>query len=214
MGDDGHLALSDFGLAKDFGNFSLDDVSMRTASFVGSPFYVAPDVLKQKQYTYVIDYWSFGILVFRMLVGRPPFLGRSMKEVFDNILYQELRFSQSNPIDEVAMDIISKLLKKEPAQRLQKDPARAHEFWTSGDHPIVWDDVLAKKGGMPEGWQPPEQLNLEQLAAEASQGAGSPDSPRAVTNTPANQGPLAKDDQELFAGFTYQEEGSPVAAEK
>ena len=93
MGADGHPCLSDFGLSKDFGAFSLDD-DARTASFVGSPFYVAPDVLRQKQYTSAIDWWSFGILLFRMLVSRPPFLGRSMKEVFHNIMYQELRFSQ------------------------------------------------------------------------------------------------------------------------
>ena len=74
MGADGHPCLSDFGLSKDFGQFSLDDES-RTASFVGSPYYVAPDVLRQKQYTSAIDWWSFGILLFRMLVSRPPFLG-------------------------------------------------------------------------------------------------------------------------------------------
>ena len=129
MGADGHPCLSDFGLSKDFGAYSLDD-DARTASFVGSPYYVAPDVLRQKQYTSAIDWWSFGILLFRMLVSRPPFLGMStfwfwlcnkrccgvcccfysllsfsppppshnagssMKQVFDNILYQELRFSQ------------------------------------------------------------------------------------------------------------------------
>eukprot|EP01062_Namystynia_karyoxenos_P069685 TRINITY_DN65160_c0_g1_i1.p1 TRINITY_DN65160_c0_g1~~TRINITY_DN65160_c0_g1_i1.p1 ORF type:complete len:395 (+),score=146.53 TRINITY_DN65160_c0_g1_i1:89-1186(+) len=195
MSADGHPALSDFGLSKDFGEFSLDDVDQRTASFVGSPFYVAPDVLKQKQYTNVIDYWSYGVLLFRMLVGRPPFLGRSMKEVFDNILYQELRFSQSNPIDKVAEDIIARLLHKDPAKRFKGDPVKQHEFWKA----INWDAVYAKKV-QPEGWVPPQPLDVDTLVAKAESGA---DSPRVISQTPAGQGPLQATDQELFDGFTY-----------
>lgn len=206
MSRDGHPSLSDFGLSKDFGE--EQDIEQRTASFVGSPFYVAPDVLKQKQYTNIIDYWSFGILVFRMLVGRPPFLGRSMKEVFDNILYQELRFSQSNPIDKVSEDLIGKLLRKDPAKRLKGSAVKSHEFWSG----MNWEDVKNKKSGVPEGWVMPPELNVEELMAKAE--AGSPqDSPRVISSTPAGQGPLQQTDQELFQGFTYNA-ASPMAGDE
>eukprot|EP01065_Artemidia_motanka_P041140 TRINITY_DN5279_c7_g1_i1.p1 TRINITY_DN5279_c7_g1~~TRINITY_DN5279_c7_g1_i1.p1 ORF type:complete len:380 (+),score=138.10 TRINITY_DN5279_c7_g1_i1:79-1218(+) len=207
MSRDGHTSLSDFGLSKDFGEFSAcDDIEQRTASFVGSPFYVAPDVLKQKQYTNVIDYWSFGILLFRMLVGRPPFLGKGMKDVFDNILYAELRFSQSNPIDKVSEDIIARLLQKDPAKRMKGEAVKQHEFWRS----VRWEDVLDKKT-QPDGWVAPPPLDIESLVARAE--SGSPhDSPRVIAATPAGQGPLQQTDQELFQGFTYSA-SNPMEAE-
>eukprot|EP01064_Diplonema_japonicum_P021170 TRINITY_DN30718_c0_g1_i1.p1 TRINITY_DN30718_c0_g1~~TRINITY_DN30718_c0_g1_i1.p1 ORF type:complete len:393 (+),score=82.70 TRINITY_DN30718_c0_g1_i1:82-1260(+) len=199
MGGDGHPCLSDFGLSKDFGAFSLDD-DARTASFVGSPFYVAPDVLRQKQYTSAIDYWSFGILLFRMLVSRPPFLGRSMKEVFDNILYQELRFSQSNPISADAMDLIAKLLVKEPTKRAKGEQVKKHKFWEG----LNWDLVYQKKIA-PEGWVAPAPLQVEG-ADDPAATPGAPSaavSAQAIAATPANQGPLANSEQQLFDGFTF-----------
>ncbi|KAJ9441097.1 RAC family serine/threonine-protein kinase-like protein [Diplonema papillatum] len=194
MGADGHPCLSDFGLSKDFGAFSLDDDS-RTASFVGSPFYVAPDVLRQKQYTSAIDWWSFGILLFRMLVSRPPFLGRSMKEVFDNILYQELRFSQSNPISPEAMDLISKLLVKDPVKRAKGDVVKKHKYWDGLD----WDVVYSKKVA-PDGWVPPAPLQIDEPDASPSSSAVNA---QAIAATPANQGPLGHSEQKLFDGFTF-----------
>lgn len=94
---EGHCAIADFGLSKDFYKEGEDvtDKDLRANSFVGSPFYVAPDVLRQREYTNAVDFWSFGILLYRMLCGRTPFNGKSMKEVFDNILYSDLRFPSS-----------------------------------------------------------------------------------------------------------------------
>ena len=87
MSRDGHLVLADFGLSKDFGENAGKDGQPNTAqSFVGSPFYVSPDVLRQQKYDKSVDFWSFGILIYRMLYGRTPFTGRTMKEVFDAIL--------------------------------------------------------------------------------------------------------------------------------
>eukprot|EP01063_Lacrimia_lanifica_P004781 TRINITY_DN1271_c2_g1_i1.p1 TRINITY_DN1271_c2_g1~~TRINITY_DN1271_c2_g1_i1.p1 ORF type:complete len:389 (+),score=183.45 TRINITY_DN1271_c2_g1_i1:106-1272(+) len=205
MGEDGHPCLSDFGLAKDFGSYSLDD-DARTASFVGSPFYVAPDVLRQKQYTSAIDWWSFGILLFRMLVSRPPFLGRSMKEVFDNILYQELRFSQSNPISSDAMDLITKLLVKDPAKRAKGDTVKKHKYWDG----LNWETVYAKKH-QPEGWTPLPPLQLDDIVQEQTtdskgQTTNVQANAAAVAATPANQGPLGNSEQQLFQGFTFTAE--------
>eukprot|EP00759_Apiculatamorpha_spiralis_P040312 PhF_6_TR38931/c0_g1_i1/m.58243 len=132
MSSDGHAVLADFGLSKDFFKEELqpgDDADMRTCSFVGSPFYVAPDVLKQKQYTHTIDYWSFGILVYRMLVGKVPFVGRNMKEVFDAILNQELRFSSTIVLPPDAKDFITKLLNKDGAKRISGKAVRDHPFF-------------------------------------------------------------------------------------
>eukprot|EP01062_Namystynia_karyoxenos_P007068 TRINITY_DN1248_c0_g1_i2.p1 TRINITY_DN1248_c0_g1~~TRINITY_DN1248_c0_g1_i2.p1 ORF type:complete len:407 (+),score=130.80 TRINITY_DN1248_c0_g1_i2:235-1455(+) len=213
LGSDGHPCLTDFGLAKDFGAFDLSSDD-RTASFVGSPFYVAPDVLRQRQYNNSVDYWSFGVLLFRMMVGRPPFLGRSMQDVFQNILYQELRFSQSNPIDEQAMSMIGQLLEKDPAKRATGEVVKRHPFWSGLD----WD-LVYEKHYTPAGWQPPDDQDVAAdaassapVAAEPGQArAGSAESPMGIAATPAGQGPLGHAAQELFAGFTFTASGAGLS---
>ncbi|KAG8346643.1 hypothetical protein TRVL_02527 [Trypanosoma vivax] len=78
---DGHCVLADFGLSKDFYSDKEDSdttaKNMRANSFVGSPFYVAPDVLRQSEYTNSVDFWSFGVLLYRMLCGARLSMGRA-----------------------------------------------------------------------------------------------------------------------------------------
>jgi serine/threonine protein kinase len=67
---EGHLKLIDFGLSKITG----EDSKSNTKSVVGTPNYIAPEVLLKKVHTNMIDWWSFGIIVFEMLTGHLPFL--------------------------------------------------------------------------------------------------------------------------------------------
>lgn len=201
LGADGHCALADFGLSKDFHKDGVDvsNPEMRATSFVGSPFYVAPDVLKQKEYTLAVDYWSFGILLYRMLCGRAPFNGKSMKEVFDNILYSDLRFPSSVPVAPEAKDLISRLLTKDAAKRIRGAEVRNHPYWTG----LSWDDLLQKKI-RPPNWTPlptPEEM----LAAKQQNPPANPVSskqPAQVVNTPAQSTQLAPNQQQLFGGFS------------
>lgn len=199
---DGHCALADFGLSKDLykeGAENSDD-NMRANSFVGSPFYVAPDVLKQKEYTQAIDFWSFGILLYRMLCGRAPFNGKSMKEVFDNILYSDLRFPSSVPVAPEAKDLISRLLTKDAAKRIKGPEVRAHPYWNG----LNWDDLMQKKIKAPNWIQLPtveellaaKQANPEKFAAVSSK------QPAQVVNTPATATQLQPNQQQLFGGFS------------
>lgn len=197
---EGHCALADFGLSKDFhkdGAELPDD--MRATSFVGSPFYVAPDVLKQKEYTQAVDFWSFGILLYRMLCGRAPFNGKTMKEVFDNILYSDLRFPSSVPVAPEAKDLISRLLTKDAAKRIKGPEVRAHPYWSG----LNWDDLLQKKLKNPN-WAPlpgpEEMLRNKQLNPPAN--PVSSKQPTQVVNTPAQSTQLAPNQQQLFGGFS------------
>jgi len=95
LGSNSHACLSDFGLSKDF--VDCGDGQDRANSFVGSPFYVSPDVLRQKKYGKEVDWWSFGILLFRMLAGAVPFKGSNIRAVFDSILHGSLHFSRTRP---------------------------------------------------------------------------------------------------------------------
>lgn len=54
-------------------------------SVVGSPDYMAPEVLRAKPYTFSVDYWSLGCILFEFLSGFPPFSGGSPEETWTNL---------------------------------------------------------------------------------------------------------------------------------
>ena len=67
MGEDGYICLTDFGLAK-----KLDE-GEATRTFCGTPDYLAPEIIKEKAYSFPVDWWALGILTYEMTVGFPPF---------------------------------------------------------------------------------------------------------------------------------------------
>jgi serine/threonine protein kinase len=65
----GNVIMTDFGLSKE----GLSAADSRTATFCGTPEYLAPEIIKGEDYTKAIDWWSVGTLVYEMLTGLPPF---------------------------------------------------------------------------------------------------------------------------------------------
>jgi len=55
-------------------------------SFVGSPHYMAPEILRKQGYAQLVDWWSIGCILYEMLVGFPPFGGDTPQDVFNTIL--------------------------------------------------------------------------------------------------------------------------------
>lgn len=54
-------------------------------SIVGSPDYMAPEVLKGEEYDFTVDYWSLGCMLFEALSGYPPFAGATVEETWQNL---------------------------------------------------------------------------------------------------------------------------------
>lgn len=78
--DDAEPKLIDFGLANKFDTTKL----RRLKSFVGTPMYMAPEVI-QGRYDEKCDIWSLGVLLFTLLSGHRPFHGETKEELYDNI---------------------------------------------------------------------------------------------------------------------------------
>lgn len=86
---------------------------------VGSPFYIAPEVLAGS-YNQAADVWSAGVILYILLSGMPPFWGKTKSRIFDAVRTADLRFP-SDPWDRItgsAKDLIRAMLCKDPSQRL------------------------------------------------------------------------------------------------
>jgi serine/threonine protein kinase len=106
--EQGHLKVTDFAMAK---------IGVtQTHSFCGTKCYFAPEVIQKKGHDHMVDYWALGCITFEMFVGRPPFYHSNQKILFDTILNGG--FNQDLIEDADALDFLTKLLQKDPKNRL------------------------------------------------------------------------------------------------
>jgi len=123
--ENAEIKIIDFGLSK---KFSKQETDMTT--IVGTPFYVAPEVLSGR-YGTQCDLWSCGVILYVLLCGYPPFDGDSNKDIFRAILKANLEFDEDewSHISEEAKDLICKLLHKDPKKRIKVDQALKHPWF-------------------------------------------------------------------------------------
>uniref|UniRef100_A0A665W5B3 Ribosomal protein S6 kinase beta-2 n=1 Tax=Echeneis naucrates TaxID=173247 RepID=A0A665W5B3_ECHNA len=184
----GHIKLTDFGLCKE----SIHDGTV-THTFCGTIEYMAPEILTRSGHNRAVDWWSLGALMYDMMTGSPPFTAENRKKTIDKILKCKLNLPPYLTID--ARDLIKKLLKKNPAQRLGSSKAdsmdiQKHPFFRH----INWDDLVNKRVEPP--YKP--QLHSDEDVSQFDT--------RFTRQTPVD----SPDDSSLgpsaelaFAGFTY-----------
>lgn len=94
---DGHLALTDFGLAKDFSSNTFESSSSpleqsRVRTICGTVEYMAPEMIARKGYGKAADFWSLGCIAYEMMSGNPPFESKKgTKDLFRKILNERVR---------------------------------------------------------------------------------------------------------------------------
>jgi serine/threonine protein kinase/tetratricopeptide (TPR) repeat protein len=114
LAPDGTPRLTDFGIAR-----AADQMQITTGQFVGTPVYVAPEVVQGKPSDERADSWSFGVLLWEMLTGTPPFLGEQLISTLNAILQSPLPdIRESVPeIPESLASLLTHLLQKNPDHR-------------------------------------------------------------------------------------------------
>ena len=110
-------------------------------STVGTPDYIAPEVIRQKGYGQEIDWWSLGVIMFEMMIGYPPFFSESSTETCKKILdwKNTLNIRPEANISKEAEDILRKLI-NDPESRLGAngaDEIKAHPFFKG----IKWNHI-------------------------------------------------------------------------
>lgn len=126
-GSFGEVKIIDFGLSK-----LTHDPSVHTMrSLVGTPYYVAPEVLGG-EYGRECDCWSLGVIMYAVLSGCLPFYGSTTQEVFDRIKHTEVSFDydEFRGISLSARDLIRNLLCKDKDLRYSCAQALAHPWFT------------------------------------------------------------------------------------
>jgi calcium-dependent protein kinase len=123
--EEAELKLIDFGLSnKSFSNVS----GFKMTSLVGTPFYLAPEILQGK-YDIKCDLWSLGVTMHFMLVGDYPFKGRTNDEVFSKISSAtEANMNLLEGVSPHACDLLKKLLVKNPQFRIGASEALIHPW--------------------------------------------------------------------------------------
>ena len=126
----------------DFGTARIFDKSKNPQSIVGSSYYIAPEVLRQK-YNKECDLWSVGVILYMFIVGHAPFDGVDDDEITDNIqkgVYRKDDKRWKKASKEVK-DLIQKLLVYQPKKRLTALQALKHPWFKITDSNILYDNV-------------------------------------------------------------------------
>ncbi|KAJ1536816.1 Serine/threonine kinase [Nowakowskiella sp. JEL0078] len=187
MGPDGHIKVADYGICKD--NMGPGST---TRTFCGTPDYMAPEILMNYRYSKVVDWWSFGVLIFVMLIGKYPFPGEDEHEILDAILEDAIQYPTNMPRD--TLSLLQQLLNKNPAKRLgsknDAEDIKRHIYFNNCD----WDSFVRKEVDppfVPELKHPKDVSNFDKEFTRE----------KAVL-TPI-QSTLKQNEQEEFHGFSY-----------
>lgn len=139
--EDGHLALTDFGLTKHLRKGEI------TRTFCGTPEYVAPEMIKECGHDKNVDWWSTGILCYELVIGAPPFYAQSINQMYHKIQHGKLSWKKSQvQLSEEIMSLVSLLLDRNPFTRLGNgegdvNQVLSHPFFDGLDI----DDVMQKR---------------------------------------------------------------------
>lgn len=196
---EGHIKLTDYGMCKE--GIRPGDT---TSTFCGTPNYIAPEILRGEDYSFSVDWWALGVLLYEMLAGRSPFdiVGASENPdqntedyLFHVILEKTIRIPRSLSVK--ATSVLKGFLNKNPADRLgcRRETGFVdiihHPFFKSVD----WEMLERKQVAPPYVPRLDSDRDLAHFPPEFT------DEP--VQLTPDDPSIIDRIDQSEFEGFEY-----------
>ena len=158
LGDNMRAKLTDFG----WSNYMQGDFKRTTVC--GTPIYLAPEMINNTGHDEKVDIWCIGVLLFELITGQQPWQGSDVQTVKYNI--SRLKINWPKQMDRNAADLISKILRYNPEERISLRNMLMHPFFTnyfpnavsclkrpdntqykvfvvSKDHPLTWNPVYS-----------------------------------------------------------------------
>ena len=147
--EDGYIKLCDFGASVKIRG------TEKETNFAGSPEYASPEMVTFEGHSFMTDWWSFGILLYELLYGVTPFYNIDKNRMFDLITTGSISYPKfiqiegedtlrNSKVSEDAKKLISKLLEKNPGDRLGRkglEEIKKHPFFSG----ISFEDLKKKK---------------------------------------------------------------------
>ena len=158
LGDGLVAKLTDFG----WSNYMQEGEKRTTVC--GTPIYLAPEILEEKPHDEAVDLWCIGVLLFELVTANPPFRGDDLESLKANILSLKIHWPKDINVD--AKNLIIKILKLDPKQRLPLEEMIKHRFITKftpdapkrlikPDEGIKYEPFIVSKFD-PKTWVPKE----------------------------------------------------------
>ena len=138
LDEDGNIKLTDFGLSKE-----LVEDFYQSNEYVGSPAYLAPEVVTKQQHGKSIDWYGVGAILYEFLVGIPPYFDKDEAKLYENIQKGALRIPPHR-FSQQCIDLILRLLKRNPLERLGANGSgeiKEHPWFDS----IDWQEIYNKR---------------------------------------------------------------------
>eukprot|EP01059_Diplonema_ambulator_P011359 TRINITY_DN21305_c0_g1_i2.p1 TRINITY_DN21305_c0_g1~~TRINITY_DN21305_c0_g1_i2.p1 ORF type:complete len:602 (+),score=171.32 TRINITY_DN21305_c0_g1_i2:48-1853(+) len=195
LDEKGNAKLADFGLSRPL---AWGD---RATTFIGTPEYMAPEMIKGQPYSYAVDWWAYGVVCFNLLTGEHAFgQGSEIPDfIWRSILESQPVFNPAYSITKEAKTFISSLLEKDPDLRLEGDVIRRQPWLRD----LEWGPIETGES-LPPCWSSPVNMITDELASGMRGYA---------VNSPMAGPPLTKDQQDMFLGFSYSKDLSFLPTE-
>jgi len=103
---------------------------------VGTPEYIAPEIITSAGHTHAVDWWSLGVVIFEMLCGYPPFFDDNPYHIYTKIMERKLRYPRH--FDVKARQLLLKGLLVDQEQRYTAMEAMKHKWFDFVD----WDQIM------------------------------------------------------------------------
>ncbi|KAF9007069.1 hypothetical protein BDQ17DRAFT_1324325 [Cyathus striatus] len=127
-----NIKVADFGLAA-----LIENPGERKKTICGTPNYIAPEVLfdTANGHSFEVDTWSIGVILYTLVVGRPPFQTKDVKEIYKRIRDNEYEFPQGRGLSSTVQQLIQQILTTDPSKRPTLHEIIEHAFFINGPVP-------------------------------------------------------------------------------
>lgn len=115
------IKLCDFGFAR-----VVTQSTQMLTSIKGTPLYMAPELVEEKPYNYSVDLWSFGIILYELSQGEPPFYTSKLASLITLIKNNEVQYPKA--MDKELKSFLSGILVKNPKKRMKWAEILSHPF--------------------------------------------------------------------------------------